>query len=194
MTDVSLIVGLGNPGKDYEYTRHNFGFLVVARLAEQYKLKVSSSSLCKGLTAGGMIQDKTCCLLFPLTYMNNSGIAVRDVVAKKEISLSNILVVVDDFSLDFGQLRLRPSGSDGGHNGLDSVIAQLNSKDFSRLRLGIGPVPNKKDAVDFVLQEFTSAEKKKLDDFIQEAVDCCVAWITGNSDQVMSQFNRKKDT
>jgi len=177
LTDVSLIVGLGNPGKDYEYTRHNFGFLVVARLAEQYKLKVSSSSLCKGLTAGGMIQDKTCCLLFPLTYMNNSGIAVRD-----------------DFSLDFGQLRLRPSGSDGGHNGLDSVIAQLNSKDFSRLRLGIGPVPNKKDAVDFVLQEFTSAEKKKLDDFIQEAVDCCVAWITGNSDQVMSQFNRKKDT
>ena len=194
MTDVRLIVGLGNPGKDYSYTRHNLGFLVVEGLAERYQLKILPSSLCKGLAAQGMIENKACCLLFPLTYMNNSGIAVKDVVEREEIPLNNILVVVDDFSLDFGQLRLRSNGSDGGHNGLSSVIQHLNSEDFARLRLGVGPVPNKKEAVDFVLKEFNPAERKKLDDLINEAVDCCVAWVTGNSGQVMSQFNRKKVT
>ena len=194
MTDLRLIVGLGNPGKDYSFTRHNLGFLVVEALAERYKLKILPSSLCKGLAAEGMIEGKECSLLFPLTFMNNSGIAVKDVVQKEEIPLNNILVVVDDFSLDFGQLRLRANGSDGGHNGLSSIIQHLNSGDFARLRLGVGPVPNKKEAVDFVLREFNPTERKKLDDFITEAVDCCVAWLTGNSGQVMSQFNRKKST
>ena len=189
-----LIAGLGNPGKDYEYTRHNLGFLVVQELAAQYKLKISPSSLCKGLTAEGKIKDKACCLLFPMTFMNNSGIAVRDIVAKKEISLANVLVAVDDFSLDFRQLRLRAKGSDGGHNGLSSIIQHLNSQDFARLRLGVGPVPNKKDPADFVLHEFSPAEKKELDEFINEAVDCCAAWVTGNSAQVMSQFNRRKNS
>jgi PTH1 family peptidyl-tRNA hydrolase len=194
LADLRLIVGLGNPGKDYEGTRHNLGFLVVERLAEQYQLKISPSSLCKGLSAQGMIEDKECCLLFPLTYMNNSGIAVRSVVDKKEVSLDNILVAVDDFSLDFGQLRLRAKGSDGGHNGLGSIIAHLNSQDFARLRLGVGPVPDKKSTVDFVLEKFKTQERKQLDNFIKEAVDCIVAWLTGNSGEAMSQFNRKKGT
>ena len=190
--DLRLIVGLGNPGKDYSFTRHNLGFLVAEAMAERYKLKILPSSLCKGLSAEGTIECKECSLLFPLTYMNNSGLAVKDVVKREEIPLSNILVVVDDFSLDFGQLRLRAKGSDGGHNGLSSVIEHLQSEDFARLRLGVGPVPNKKEAVDFVLQEFSPAERKKLDDFIVQAVDCAAAWVTGNAGQVMSQFNRKK--
>ena len=194
MTDLRLIVGLGNPGKDYSFTRHNLGFLVVEALAERYKFKILPSSLCKGLAAEGKIEGKACSLLFPLTFMNNSGIVVKDVVEQEEIPLNSILVVVDDFSLDFGQLRLRASGSDGGHNGLNSIIQHLNSADFARLRLGVGPVPNKKEAVDFVLREFNPAERKKLEDFITEAVDCCVAWVSGNSGQVMSQFNRKKST
>lgn len=194
MTDLRLIVGLGNPGKDYSYTRHNLGFLVLEALAGRYKLKILPSPLCKGLAAEGTMHDKACCLLFPLTYMNNSGIAVKDVVEKEEIPLNNILAVVDDFSLDFGQLRLRARGSDGGHNGLSSIIQHLNSEDFARLRLGVGPAPNKKEAVDFVLSEFSPVERKKLDDFINEAIDCCVGWLTGKSGQVMSQFNRKKST
>lgn len=194
MTDLRLIVGLGNPGKDYEHTRHNLGFLVLEELAARHHLKFKSSSWCKGLVAQGFIEDKECCLLLPLTYMNNSGTAVKETVVRKEILLSNMLIAADDFNLDFGQLRLRAKGSAGGHNGLKSVIAYLNSEDFSRLRLGIGSPSNKQEIVDFVLEKFSPSERKELNAFIEDAVECCVAWVKGNSDQVMSRFNRKKNT
>lgn len=194
MTDLRLIVGLGNPGKDYEYTRHNLGFLVAEKLAARYQLKFKSSSWCKGLSAEGLIEDKECCLFLPLTYMNNSGTAVKETVIRKKVPFNNTLVVADDFNLDFGQLRLRSKGSAGGHNGLKSVIQHLGSDDFARLRLGVGSPPHKKEIVDFVLEKFSPQEKKKLDAFIQDAVECCVAWVNGNADQVMSQFNRKKST
>jgi peptidyl-tRNA hydrolase, PTH1 family len=194
LTDLRLIVGLGNPGKDYEYTRHNLGFLVVEQLAARYQLKFKSSTWCKGLTAEGLIENKECCLLLPLTYMNNSGVAVKETVSRKEVSLIQTLVVADDFNLDFGQLRLREKGSAGGHNGLKSVIQYLASEEFARLRLGIGCPPNKKDITDYVLEKFRPQEKKELNSFIQDAVECGVAWVNGNSNQVMSQFNRKKST
>ena len=187
-----LIVGLGNPGKDYEYTRHNLGFLVVRRLAEKLKLKFALSSLTKGMTAEGMFEEDSVCLLAPLIYMNNSGVAISRLMSKKDFSPEDILVVCDDFNLDFEQIRLRAKGSDGGHNGLSSVIEHLNTEQFARLRMGIGYPPGKKDTVDYVLEEFKKKEKECLDGFIEEAVSCCLMWLKGGINSAMDQHNRRK--
>ena len=130
--------------------------------------------------------------------MNNSGRAVKPFVQQNEVAFENVLVVCDDLNLDFGQIRVRRRGSDGGHNGLSSIIEKLGSESFARLRLGIGPGPNdassakQKDVVDFVLEEFSADEKKVLDDFIQQAVDCCVAWVKDDIEKVMNQFNQRQ--
>ena len=187
-----LIVGLGNPGKDYKYTRHNLGFLVVRRLVEKLKLKFALSSLTKGMTAEGMFEEDSVCLMAPLTYMNNSGVAISRLVSKKDLSPEDILVVCDDFNLDFEQIRLRAKGSDGGHNGLSSVIEHLNTEQFARLRMGIGYPPGKKDTVDYVLEEFKKKEKECLDGFIEEAVSCCLMWLKGGINSAMDQHNRRK--
>jgi len=191
LSELRLIGGLGNPGKDYEYTRHNLGFLVVRRLAEQLKLKFALSSLTNGLTAEGTFEDKTICLLMPLTYMNNSGVAVHQIVTKHNLSPENVLIVSDDFNLDFEQIRLRGKGSDGGHNGLSSIIERLGTEQFARLRMGIGQPAGKKDTVDYVLEEFKKKEKECLDSFIDEATSCCLAWVREGINAAMDQYNRK---
>ena len=187
-----LIAGLGNPGKDYEYTRHNLGFLVVRRLAEELKFRFTASSLTNGMTAGGMFEEGAVCLLAPLTYMNNSGVAIRQLMTKEDLSPEDLLVVCDDFHLDFEQIRLRAKGSDGGHNGLSSVIRYLDTEQFARLRLGIGYPPGKKETVDYVLEEFKKKEKDHLDSFIDEAVSCCLMWLREGINAAMDQHNRKK--
>ena len=191
MSEIRLIVGLGNPGQDYEYTRHNLGFLVVNHFAKNNNLRVASSAICKAFEAKGTVSGKEVCLLFPLTYMNNSGVAIRQIVAKYEIALENILVVCDDFHIDFGKMRLRRKGSDGGHNGLDSVIYHLESEEFARLRLGIGFPPGKKDPADFVLENFDKKEKEELPFMIHDASECCAAWLTQDIGEVMNKFNQK---
>ena len=113
-----LIAGLGNPGKEYQYTRHNLGFLAVQCLAQKLNLKLVLSSFTNGLTAQGIVEGHQVCLLMPLTYMNNSGAAVGQVVTELGLSYENILVICDDFNLDFQRIRLRASGGDGGHNGI----------------------------------------------------------------------------
>lgn len=191
MSDKRLIVGLGNPGSEYEWTRHNLGFLTVARLAEDLGVRLKKSSTVKGLWAEGRWESNEIILLLPHTFMNNSGMAVKQVVLSKKIEPQNILIVCDDFSLVFGQIRLREQGTDGGHNGLASIIAQLGTKEFSRLRLGIGPIPPHKNAVDFVLEDFRLDEKKKLPEFLDAAVDCCRAWASESLSTVMSRYNQK---
>lgn len=187
-----LIVGLGNPGKDYEYTRHNLGFLVVRQLAEKLNLKFASSSLTNGMTAEGVFEEDNICLLAPLTYMNNSGVAVSRIMSKKDLSPEDLLVVCDDFHLDFEQIRLRAKGTDGGHNGLSSIIQHLGTEQFARLRMGIGFPPGKKDSVDYVLEEFKRVEKNCLDSFVDEAVSCCLMWLREGINAAMDQHNRKK--
>lgn len=191
MSELRLIGGLGNPGKDYEYTRHNLGFLVVRRLAEKLKLKFALSSLTNGLTAEGMFEDKAICLLMPLTYMNNSGVAVHQVMKKRDLSLEDVMIVCDDFNLDFEQIRLKGKGSDGGHNGLSSVIEHLGTEQFVRLRMGIGRPVGKKDTVDYVLEEFKKKERERLDSFIDETTSCCLAWLCEGIDAAMDQYNRR---
>jgi len=191
LSELRLIGGLGNPGKDYEYTRHNLGFLVVRRLAEKLKLKFALSSLTNGLTAEGTFEDKTISLLMPLTYMNNSGVAVHQIVTKLKLSPEDVLIVCDDFNLDFEQIRLRGKGSDGGHNGLSSIIERLGTEQFARLRMGIGQPTGKKDTVDYVLEEFNKKERECLDSFIDEATSCCLAWLSEGINVAMDQYNRR---
>ena len=192
MLESRLIVGLGNPGGDYKYTRHNLGFLAVQRLAELLKLKFTLSSLTNGVTAEGPFEDGTLCLLMPMTFMNNSGVAIRQIMDKKNVLPENILVVCDDYNLDFGQIRLRAKGSDGGHNGLSSVIQHLGTEEFARLRMGINQPPEGNNAVDYVLEKFTKKEKDHLDSFVDEAASCCLMWLREGIDATMDQHNRKK--
>lgn len=192
MSDLRLIVGLGNPGKDYEWTRHNLGFLVMRELARWQELKFKPSHAGKGYVALGKVDQQEYALFLPHTFMNNSGVAVRAFVDKHEVPLSHTLVVCDDFNVDFGELRLRKDGSSGGHNGLKSLIEHLHSDNFPRLRLGIGRPPVKMPVADFVLQDFSKSEKEQLSSFVQEAAECCLLWLTQQFDKVMSQFNKRK--
>lgn len=191
MSKIHLIAGLGNPGQEYEWTRHNLGFLVVRQLAEQLNFKFGLSSLTNGLTAEGVYNGSELCLLMPLTYMNHSGVAVQQVVAKREIAPQDVLIVCDDFNLEFEQIRLRGKGSDGGHNGLSSVIERLGTDRFARLRMGIGQPSDKKDTVDYVLEEFKKKEKERLSRFIGETVECCKIWVTDGIEAAMDRYNRK---
>lgn len=186
-----LIVGLGNPGLQYEYTRHNLGFLVVKRLAKQHHWKFSRSFKEAQSTIGQMGRQDVM-LLLPLTYVNQSGAAVSRVASQKGIPCEDILIVCDDWALDFGKMRLRPKGSDGGHKGLRSIIEELKTENFPRLRLGIGFPHPKEDAVDYVLGEFSEQERKHLDDFILQGVDCCTRWLMEGISCAMSQFNTKE--
>ncbi len=191
MSEKRLIVGLGNPGSEYEWTRHNMGFLTVTRLAEDLGLRLRKSTSVKGLWAEGRLENREVVLLLPHSFMNNSGMVVKQAVTAKKIEPENILIVCDDFSLVFGQIRMREQGSDGGHNGLASIIDHLGTKEFSRLRMGIGPIPPHKNAVDFVLEDFRLDEKKKLPEFLTAAADCCRAWTSESLSTVMSRYNQK---
>lgn len=187
---VKLIAGLGNPGKDYENSRHNFGFRVVTGLAKRNGLKFKRSLLFKSSIAQGEIGGQEAVLVLPLTFMNSSGGAVRRLIVSKKVDRKNLLVVCDDINLELGVLRLRPSGSDGGHNGLKSIISALSSRDFNRLRLGIAREKRIKDMVEFVLSDFDLKEKAAVSEQIEKAVECCVSWLNEGVVKTMDKFNK----
>ena len=197
MSQARLIVGLGNPGRNYEHTRHNLGFLVVEHLCQMLNehlthknnLRFRKSSFTNGLTAEGKVAGNDLCCLLPATYMNNSGVAVKQAVLSKGLDQADILIVCDDFHLDFGEIRIRRKGSDGGHNGLTSIIEHLGTQDFARMRLGIGPLTKGQESVDYVLGKWTAAGKKRLDEFIDRATDCCGVWLAEGIHKAMEQFN-----
>ena len=188
-----LIVVLGNPGPQYTWTRHNFGFQVVHALALRHKALWRNSSVHNGFLAKVEIENVQCSLLMPTTFMNSSGVSLKKLVARQGISLEDILVICDDMSLSFGKMRLRPSGSAGGHNGLRSIIGEIASDQFPRLRLGIG-LSGGSDAADYVLANFTPAEKKALPDIINHALDCVTCWVTEGAQVAMNRFNRESTT
>lgn len=191
MTESRLIVGLGNPGKEYEHTRHNLGFMVVRRVVENIGSRFQHSSFIKGLVAEVRVEEKRLYGLLPMTYMNHSGAAVKGMLDKKGLRPQEMLVVSDDLSLDFGQIRIRERGSDGGHNGLRSVIGSLGTRDFARLRMGIGAAPEGHDAADYVLGGFSRSEKKELEGFVDQAAECCLVWLRDGISKAMDQFNRR---
>lgn len=184
---MKIVVGLGNPGREYARTRHNIGWLVLDRIVERAGWRERGRERDAARLVGGRYRGLDLLLVKPLTYMNDSGRAVRKVLARERAPLSDLLVVVDDFSLPFGRLRFREGGSAGGHNGLQSIIDELASERFSRLRIGIGePGPN---AVDHVLSEFSPAERARLDELLDAAADAVETWAREGTNRAANRWN-----
>jgi PTH1 family peptidyl-tRNA hydrolase len=184
-----LIVGLGNPGAQYTWTRHNAGFLAVDGLCARHHVSWRKTDAVQGMLSKLTVNDIECSLLLPMTFMNHSGPSVKKIMDKQGLGLEDILVICDDLSLPFGKMRLRASGSAGGHNGLKSIIQDLGSNCFARLRLGIDEPRNAADIVDYVLSDFTPAQKKALPEFINHALDCVTCWVTEGAQVAMNRFN-----
>ena len=186
---MKVIVGLGNPGERYAGTRHNIGWLVLDRLAVRAGWSGRGRQRDASSVAQGRVRDLDLDLVLakPLTYMNESGIAVRKLLARERAPLGDMLVVADDFALPFGRLRFREGGGAGGHNGLRSIIAELETDKFSRLRIGIGE-PDR-NAVDHVLSRFDPAEQAQLDTLLDAAADAVEAWAREGTSRAANTFN-----
>ncbi|MBN4062271.1 aminoacyl-tRNA hydrolase [Bacteroidales bacterium AH-315-I05] len=184
-----LIVGLGNPGKEYENTRHNIGFKVLDALAEES----GTSFLDKrhAFIASSKFKGRTLVLLKPTTFMNLSGKAINYWLQKEKISLDKLLVITDDIALPFGTLRMRAKGSDGGHNGLSHIIETLGTGEFPRLRFGVGSDFHQGQQVDYVLSEWVEEEKKTLPERILKAIEMVKSLATIGINRTMSTLNNK---
>ncbi len=184
-----IIVGLGNPGKKYELTRHNAGFLFADLLADKNNEKISKIQF-KSVTANITLGGHRCLLMKPQTFMNNSGEAVKQAAAFYKIPPENIIVVFDDISLPCGKMRIRRKGSDGGHNGIKSIIYLLNSDKFPRIKLGVGEKPHPEyDLADWVLSSFRKPELDSLREAAENACKAVEMMVQGNIDGAMSNFN-----
>jgi PTH1 family peptidyl-tRNA hydrolase len=188
---MKLIVGLGNPGKDYSLTRHNIGFLVLEEFARNHNIRFKINKRFNALTGEGRIGPGNVYLTEPQTFMNLSGHSVRNLLKWLKIDSRYMLVIVDDVSLPFGAIRIKPKGSSGGHNGLRSIIDSISSEDFPRMRIGILGRGNIKDLSRYVLDRFTKAEQKKLPDILSAASDACACWAEKGVDAAMNAYNRK---
>ncbi len=184
-----LIVGLGNPGKKYELTRHNAGFLFTDLLADKLGFSINKIQF-KAITGTAEISGKKCIVMKPQTFMNNSGEAVKQAAAFYKIPPEKIIVVFDDISLPCGKLRIRRKGSDGGHNGIKSIIYLLNSDNFPRIKLGVGEKPHPDyDLADWVLSSFKKDELSELHDAAENACKAVELMVSGDIDRAMSSFN-----
>ncbi|NOZ60648.1 MAG: aminoacyl-tRNA hydrolase [Calditrichaeota bacterium] len=182
-----MIAGLGNPGVNYRETRHNLGFMVVDHIARQYNLNFRKHEFFE--VARFQLEEKEMILMKPLTYMNRSGIAVAYGINANQIVLSNLLVIVDDLALPFGKMRFRAKGSSGGHNGLKSIINYLQSDQFPRLRIGIGPEADPDDVVEYVLSPFRKEERKSLNAILDHAADAVFYMVRNGIFSAMNAFN-----
>lgn len=187
-----VIVGLGNPGKKYEMTRHNIGYLVLHALAKGWNLTFKEEKRFQAYVIKGQVDDFTVHLLLPTTYMNDSGQAIRSYLDYFKLDVSSLIVVTDDIALDFGQLRVRISGSSGGHNGLKSVEAHVGTNKYCRLRMGVGD-RQKGDLVDHVLSPFSPEEFKTLPDFIVEGAKVVIRLLHEDVENVMNAVNKRKN-
>jgi len=184
-----LIVGLGNPGPKYEWTRHNCGFMVIDELARRAGKEVKAPE-CQALTARVTIGQEEVLLAKPQTFMNLSGVAVAALISKHEVrDRSSTLIISDDLALPFGRIRIRARGSAGGQKGLKSIIEKLGGQDFPRLRLGIAPDHPVNDAADFVLSEFPKKDRDALARMVAQAADAVEAVLTIGVAKAMSKYN-----
>jgi peptidyl-tRNA hydrolase, PTH1 family len=185
-----VIVGLGNPGREYRETRHNVGFMVVDEIARRHNLtlamapsQIPDAMLAKKFGGDAVLVAK------PLTFMNNSGEAVAALVRYYDVPIGDLLVVIDEVALPFGRLRARARGSAGGHNGLKSVIARLGTTEFARLRLGVGRGDARRDLADHVLSKFEADERSALGEFIARAADAAEMFAAEGIEKVMNTYN-----
>jgi PTH1 family peptidyl-tRNA hydrolase len=183
-----LIVGLGNPGADYERTRHNAGFMLIDRLAAEAESSVKRKD-CRSLVGNAVIEGQRVLLAKPQTFMNLSGEAVSCLISKAELPPKTLIVISDDLALPFGSIRLRERGSAGGHNGLKSIIGALGTNEFMRLRIGIQPEHPLSDAKRFVLDEFSRAEREALPEILERAAEALRSLLRDGIAKTMSLHN-----
>ena len=181
-----LIVGLGNPGKQYEQTRHNIGFDVIDYIANKYNIDVNREKF-KGICGEGFIENKKVILLKPLTYMNLSGESIRELANFYKLEDDEIIVVYDDISLDIGRLRIREKGSAGGHNGIKSIIQNLGGDKFPRVKVGVGQP--KDNLVNHVLGKFSKEDREHIEKVIPVVSDAIVEIVKNDAKESMNKFN-----
>jgi peptidyl-tRNA hydrolase, PTH1 family len=185
---MKIVVGLGNPGPEYEHTRHNLGFMVIDVLAQRGGIRVTRSQ--DGALVGqGLVAGVSVVLAKPQTYMNLSGDAVRPLASRYGVAPADIVVAVDDLALPFGRIRVRGKGGAGGHNGLKSIIARLATQDFPRVRMGIAPDHPVQDTARFVLQAFPRGAREEVESMLWNAADAVESVLTDGVERAMAQFN-----
>ena len=187
---MKVIIGLGNPGKRYEKTRHNVGFKVASALAGMHGIRLNTKAF-NSLVGRGRISGEEVTIALPQTYMNRSGEAVRAILSRRKTELYDLLVVCDDVNLSLGITRIRADGSAGGHNGLASIIEHLGGNGFARLRVGIGKDTENANLSGYVLSTFKKTEEAILDEVVETSVDCCETWLKGGVEPASAQFNLK---
>ncbi len=186
-----IIAGLGNPGKEYGNTRHNIGFDVIDKLAEQENIAILEKKH-KALAGKGYVAGQKCILAKPQTFMNLSGESVRELVDYYKVDeKAELIVVSDDISLDVAQIRVRKKGSAGGHNGLKNIIAHLGHDNFMRIKMGVGEKPKGYDLADYVLGHFSKQERALMDEAVLRATDAVRMILTQDVDAAMNEYNRK---
>jgi PTH1 family peptidyl-tRNA hydrolase len=189
MENMFLIVGLGNPGAEYAKTRHNAGFLLVQKLAERWKASWTLEKKFNARMAKAERNEGRVLLCEPQTFMNASGESVGPVIGFYRVPLNRVLVAVDDADLPFGEIRLRPSGSSGGHHGLESIEQHLGTREFARLRIGIGRKDGAREITGYVLGRFNPAETELAEKVLSKAADQTEMWLQAGIQKAMSQFN-----
>ena len=188
MTETYLLIGLGNPGREYKDTRHNIGFMLIDHVAVRLNargMKLQS----KAIVISALHEERKIILAKPQTYMNLSGHSVQGLLHFYKIPFENLLVAHDDLDLPFGAIRIRPTGGPGGQRGMASTIENLGTKDFPRLRLGIGRPPGRMDAKDYVLQDFSKDDMKLLPEILSRGADAALTFVTHGLNKAMNQFN-----
>ncbi len=188
MTDTYLIVGLGNPGREYRLTRHNVGFMLLDRLTARLRVRFTRMQS-KALVASSNFEERKIILAKPQTFMNLSGQSVQGLLHFYKLPLENLLIAHDDLDLPIGTIRIRPDGRSAGQKGMTSTIDRLGTNEFPRLRLGIGRPPGQMQAPDYVLQDFSDDEMVVISETLIRAVEATLTWATLGLDAAMNKFN-----
>lgn len=187
-----IIAGLGNPGKQYENTRHNVGFDAIDFLVDEYRIP-SSGKQHKAMYGKGIIEGQKVILAKPMTYMNLSGEAVRALVDYYKVDPeTELLVIFDDISLEPGNIRIRKKGSAGGHNGIKSIISHLGTQNFQRIKVGVGEKPKNWDLADYVLGTFSKSDRQLVDDALERTAKAAAMIVRGDIDEAMNIYNKKQ--
>ena len=185
---MKLVVGLGNPGREYQGTRHNIGYMVLAELFQRFG-RPKPKGRFHGEVVEIQVGGEKVLLLSPTTYMNRSGLSVREAVSFYKLALTELLVICDDLNLPFGKLRIRTNGGSGGQKGLQDIIQKLATEDFCRARVGIGQSPDPSVTADYVLSRFNTSEQKSIPDVIVNAANAVESWIQHGAAETMNRFN-----
>lgn len=183
-----LIVGLGNPEEEYGQTRHNMGFNTINKIAERYNIKLNKNKF-HGIYENTIIEKQKVILLKPQTYMNLSGISIKEIIDFYKIEEKNILVIYDDMDIEPGKIKIRKKGSAGGHNGIKSIIDNIGTEEFNRIRIGIGRPTHEQDKINYVIGRIPDEEKEKLEEGVVKATEATIEILKNGIDIAMNKFN-----